>query len=321
VSAEHAELRLAVAGCGRIVERGYLPAALSVPGVRIAAFADPDEARARRCQELWERGGGEGAGVFGDCADLLATERFDALLVATPAPMHLPIAAAAAAASVPTLVEKPPAPDLEGASRLAALDPEPLIAFNRRFLQGAELGRQVPASGWIELELELHYRRDVWAAHEARDDALLDAGVHLIDLAAFLAGAAPICVRRALVEPERAEFEIDLARGRARVRCETDRRHRESVEVRDGSGRLLARSRLGGVRGRLAALRGEPHPLVLSIGRELAALRDAVQSGGSGALASAGDGVAALAVTEAVRRSAQLGGAEVTVALPAEAPA
>lgn len=321
MSAERGELRLAVAGCGRIVERGYLPAALSLPGVRIVAFADPDEARARRCLELWERGGGASAGVFGDCADLLATERIDALLVATPAPMHLPIAAAAAAAAIPTLVEKPPAPDLEGAWRLAALEPEPLIAFNRRFLQGAELRPQVPAAGWIELELELRYRRDAWAAHEARDDALLDTGVHLIDLAAFLADAAPICVRRALVEPERAEFEIDLARGRARVRCATDRRHRESVEVRDRAGRLLARSRLGGVRGRLAALRGEPHPLALSIGRELAALRDAVQGERPCALASAGEGAEALAVVEAVRRSAQLGGAEVTVPLPVEAPA
>ncbi len=321
MSVERDELRLAVAGCGRIVERAYVPAALSLPGLRIAAFADPDETRARRCLKLWERGGGGSAGVYGDCADLLAAERFDALLVATPAPTHAPIAVAAAAAAIPTLVEKPPAPDLEGALRLAALEPAPLIAFNRRFLQGAELRSGIPAGGWIELELELRYRRDAWAAHEARDDALLDAGVHLIDLAAFLAGSAPICVRRALVEPERAEFEIDLSRGRARVRCATDRRHRESVEVRDRAGRLLARSRLGGVRGRLEALRGEPHPLVLSVGRQLATLRDAVRGGGPGALASAGDGAAALAVVEAVRRSAQLDGAEVTVPLPAEAHA
>ena len=315
------ELRLAVAGCGRIVERGYVPAALGLPGVRIAAFADPDQARARRCLELWERGGGASARVFADCADLLAAEPIDALLVATPAPTHLPIAAAAAAAGVPALVEKPPAPDLEGAQRLAALEPEPLIAFNRRFLQGAELRPRIPAGGWLELELELRYRRDAWAAHEARDDALLDAGVHLVDLAIFLADAAPICVRRALVEPEQAEFEIDLARARARVRCATDRRHRESVEVRDRAGRLLARSRLGGVRGRLGPLRGEPHPLVLSIGRQLAALRDVVQGEGPRALALAGEGAVALAVVESVRRSARLGGAEVTVPLPAEAPA
>jgi predicted dehydrogenase len=321
VSAGPGELRLAVVGCGRIVERGYVPAALGLPGVRIAAFADPDEARARRCLELWRRGGGADAELFGDCADLLSAERVDALLVATPAPMHLPIAAAAAVAGVPTLVEKPPAPDLEGARRLASLQPEPLVAFNRRFLQGVELRSQVPASGWIELELELRYRRGAWAAHEARDDALLDAGVHLIDLAAFLAGAAPICVRGALVAPERAEFEVDLARGRARIRCATDRRHRESVEVRDRAGRLLARSRVGGARGRLAAARGAAHPLVLSIGRQLAALRVAVQGDGRGVLVPASEAAVALAVVEAVRRSARLGGAELTVPPPSRVPA
>ena len=316
--AEGDELRLGVAGCGRIVERGYVPATLAAPGVRIVAFADPDPSRLRRCRELWEQGDGGPAGAYEDAADLLAAEHVDALVVASPAATHGAIAAAAAATGVLSLVEKPPATDVEGARRLAALDPEPAIAFNRRFLQGEELRPRVPASGWLELELELCFRREAWAAHEVRDDALLDAGVHLIDLAAFLGDGSPICVRRALVEPERAEFELDLNRGRARIRCATDRRHREAVEIRDRSGRTLARSTLGGLGGRLAALRGAPHPLVLSLRRQLTALRDAALGEGKPRLATARDGVVALSVVEAVRRSAELGGAEVTVAPCAE---
>ncbi|HEX8928283.1 MAG TPA: hypothetical protein VGA45_05150, partial [Actinomycetota bacterium] len=141
-----------------------------------------------------------------------------------------------------------------------------------------------------------------------RDEALLDAGVHLIDLACHLSGAAPVAVRRAETSPERAQFELELSRGRARIGCATDRRYRERVEVRDRGGKLLGRSVLGQVRGRLAALRGAPDPLVLSLSRELAALRD------GGAVATAGEGAVVMAVVEAVRRSAQLGGAEVTVA-------
>jgi predicted dehydrogenase len=299
-------MRLGVAGCGRIAERGYIPAALSTPGVEIVAFTDPDQERLERC--LGACGpGGEAEGCDG-IASLLERASIDLLVVATPAATHLPLAQAAAAAGVRSLVEKPPAADLDGAQRLAALDPEPLAAFNRRFLQGAELREAVPAEGWLELDLELRFQRAGWGAHEARDEALLDAGVHLVDLACHLSEATPVAVRRAETSPERAQFELELSRGRARISCATDRRYRELVEVRDRSGKLLGRSVLGQVRGRLAALRGAPDPLVLSLSRQLAALRDGRP------VATAGDGAVVMAVVEAVRRSAELDGAEVTVA-------
>jgi predicted dehydrogenase len=299
-------MRLGVAGCGRIAERGYIPAALNTSGVEIVAFTDPDQERLERCLGAWGPGG-EAEG-FDGIASLLERASIDLLVVAAPAATHLPLAQAAAAAGVRSLVEKPPAADLDGAQRLAALDPEPLAAFNRRFLQGAELREAVPAEGWLELDLELRFQRAGWGAHEARDEALLDAGVHLVDLACHLSDAAPVAVRRAETSPERAQFELELSRGRARISCATDRRYRELVEVRDRGGKLLGRSVLGQVRGRLAALRGAPDPLVLSLGRQLAALRD------GGPVATAGDGAVAMAVVEAVRRSADLDGAEVTVA-------
>lgn len=309
-----AGFRLGIVGCGRIVERGYLPAALATPGTEVVAFADPSSERAWSCARLWAEGSGETAAVHADAAALLAGAAPDAVVVATPAAHHVEVAAEAAALGIPALVEKPPAPDAAGARRLAALDPPPFLAFNRRFLQGRELLPGIPADGWLELDLELRFRQDAWAAHQVRDDALLDAGTHLIDLAAHLAAAPPICVREAVVEPGRACFELELGRARARVRCATDRRHLESVTVSDRAGRRLARSRLGGIRGRAAGLRGAPHPLVLSLSRQLAALREAVLGAGPGPLAGAADGFAALAVVEAVRRSAELGGAEVIVA-------
>jgi predicted dehydrogenase len=300
-------MRLGVAGCGRIAERGYVPAALRTPGVEIVAFTDPDQERLDRCLGVWAPA--EQAEGFDGIASLLERASIDLLVVAAPAATHLPLAEAAAAAGVRSLVEKPPAADLDGAQRLAMLDPEPYVAFNRRFLQGAELREAVPAEGWLELDLELRFQRASWGAHEARDEALLDAGVHLIDLACHLSSAAPVAVRRAETSPERAQFELELSRGRARISCATDRRYRELVEVSDRGGKRLGRSALGQVRGRLAALRGRPDPLVLSLSRQLAALRDADPS-----LATAADGATVMAVVEAVRRSADLGGAEVTVA-------
>lgn len=303
-------MRIGIAGCGRIAERGYVPAALAAPGIEIAAFADPDPERLERCRRLWAQSGSEAPG-FADASELLAATPIDLLLVAAPAGLHVALAAEAAAAGVRSLVEKPPAPDLAGARQLAALDPRPLVAFNRRFLQGAELRDSIPGEGWLELDFELRFRRDAWGAHEAHDEALLDAGIHLIDLACFLTDSPPIAVRQAEIEHERATLELELGRGRARIACATDRGHREVVSVHDRSGKLLGRTSWGGSRSRIAGLLGKPDPLTLSLQRQLEAIQEA---------ATAQDGVVAMAVVEAAKRSAQLHGAEVTVA-PIEAAA
>lgn len=305
-------LRLALAGCGRIVERGYLPAILGLPGVAVAGVADPDAERAGRVA----RAAG-GAVVFADTAELIAAGEADAVIVAVPAQGHVDVAKLAAEADLPSLVEKPPAPDLAGATALAALSPQPSIGFNRRFLQGAELSPSIPAQGWLELELELRFRRAAWGAHLSRDEALLDAGTHLIDLATFLTGAAPIAVRAATVEPERAELELELGRARARIRCATDRPYAERVEVRDRSGRLIAATRLGRLGAARERLRGGEDPLVLSLRRQLQRFAARACGGEADELAGADAGVATMSVVEAARRSADLGGAEVTVATPA----
>lgn len=325
-------IRLGIAGCGRIAERGYVPAALAAEGATVVAFADPSRERRERCLELWREGGSKANG-YENLNALLAAERIDLLVVAAPLDLHVPLAEEAAAAGVRSLVEKPPAPDLAGALRLAELEPEPLLAFNRRFLQGTELRGSIPAQGWIELDLELCFRQEAWGAHEVRDEALLDAGVHLIDLACHLSGADPIAVRGAQVSPQRASLELELSRGRARIECATDRRHREAVRVSDRSGRVVVRSSWGGLGARLAGLAGRPDPLALSLQRQLEALRDApldepafvlsptTPGKGRTPLAGARDAVTAMATVEAARRSAALDGAEVTVAPVAEVPA
>jgi predicted dehydrogenase len=322
-------MRIGIAGCGRIAERGYLPAALGLEGVEIAGLADPDEGRRQQCRAVCERTTGAEVPAFASASELLRREPVDLLVVATPVAHHLALAEEAASAGVRALVEKPPAPDLEGARRLATLDPQPFLAFNRRFLQGEKLREAVPPEGWVELDLELRFRRDGWSAHEARDEAVIDAGIHLIDLACFLTGSAPIAVRRAEIEHERAELELELARGRARITCATDRSHRETILARDRSGKTLARSTWGGFRSRISGLLGRPDPLVVSLQRQLETVGVSLLEQQMGRLqhghphrflAPASDGVAAMAVVEAAHRSAQLHGAEVTVE-PAEARA
>jgi predicted dehydrogenase len=305
------ELRIGLVGGGRLAELGYLPALRAAGGVRLTAVAELDPGRRGRMVGL------TGVPAHRDAAALLAAEPVDALVVATPAAAHLADARLAAAAGLPALVEKPPAADLAEARELAALTPAPWIGFNRRFTGAvAGLRASVPGGAPVGLRLEIGYRRGGWAAHTAADDALLDLGPHLVDLARWLTRAEVTGVRRATVAAERAEFDLLLGPARARIRCATDRPHRELIDIRHRDGDRVGRDRRGGllaaVRGRLRPATG-PHPLAASLTAQLEAFARAVRGADEPALGRAGDGVAVMAALAAVRASAADGGREVAV--------
>jgi predicted dehydrogenase len=303
-------LGIGLVGCGRLAEVGYLPALAHAHGFRLAAVADPDPERRDRL-----RGG---APAYTGAEQLLDAGVADALVLATPVAAHVPDARMAASRGVPTLVEKPPAPDAAGAAAMAALEPPPWIGFNRRFEDGPySLRAAARRAGEIDLALVLHYRRRAWGAHRVADDALLDLGPHLVDLARWLSTGEPRSVRALGVDRELAEFSLDLGeRGHARVSCATNRPHRELVEVREAGGRRLARRRVGGLGaalvGRVARRHGD-HPLVTSLVRQLEAFGRAVCGPGDRDLATAADGYVAMTVIDAVRRSAAQGGQRVGI--------
>jgi predicted dehydrogenase len=314
--------RLGLVGCGRLAEAGYLPALrIASTPVRVVAVADPDPGRRAHLTALATvRDPGEGPGEpvagFADAAGLLAGVEVDGLILATPATAHVDDAALAAAAAVPTLVEKPPAPDAAGAAALAALDPTPWVGLNRRFDPGmARVRSAVPAAGPVQLRLEIGYRRRSWSAVGVRDDALLDLGPHLVDLARWITGADVVEVAAPALTHERAELLVTLDRGPVRLIAATDRPHTEVVELRAGDGRVLARHGLGGlvanVRGRLG--RSGPGALVMALARQLDAFAAAARGGPPGALGTARDGLAAMLAVDAARTSADLGGRTVSV--------
>lgn len=301
-------LALGIVGCGRLAAAGYLPALVDVPDLRLVAVADPAADRRRVVADLAAQRWGRTVSDHAGAAELLAAAPVDVLILATPAPAHLDDASAAAAAGVPTLVEKPPAPDAAGAAALAALDPPPWVAFNRRFDPGARSARaHAPIEGELELRLEIGYRRAGWGAHAVADDALLDLGPHLVDWARWVTRSEVVEVTRATTSAERAELELRLGRGRAVVRAATDQLHHELLEVRHASGRLVARHRLGGpvaaVRGRIPGRAG-PGALVTSLAGQLAALASTVRGFPDPHLGTAADGHAAMAVIDAARACA-----------------
>lgn len=302
------ELRIGLVGGGRLAEQGYLPALAAARGVRLAALAELD---ADRRQRLADRVGLPTA--HPDAAALLAAGGVDALVIATPVAAHLADARRAVAAGLPVLVEKPPTPDLASTRELAALSPTPWIGFNRRFAPAVRrLRAAAPADAEIGLRLEIGYRRRTWGAHTATDDALLDLGPHLVDLARWLTRAEVSAVRRASVTPQRAEFDLELGPARARIRCATDRPHHELIEIRHRTGALIGRTRQGGllagVRDRLRSTAG-PHPLAASLTAQLEAFAAAVRgepdpTPEAAGLGRAADGVAVMAALAAVRAAA-----------------
>ncbi len=307
-----APLALGLIGCGRLAEAGYLPALAGTGRFRLTAVADPDPRRTATIVRRADREHGITRHVGAD--DLIEHADVDAVVVAGPAATHLASAALAAEADVPVLVEKPPAPDAAGARRLAQLAPRPWVGFNRRFDPGAAaLRRRIADAGDTELELELaiRYRRRAWSPVTVRDDALLDLGTHLVDWVRWLTGAEVDQIVRAELSTERATVELRTSRGSATLRARTDRVHRESIGVRDGEGRRIAAHRLGGpvdaVTGRVRH-RHRPGALVHTLTDQLEAFADAVETGGHPVLATADDGLAAMLVLDAARRSHRTGG-------------
>jgi predicted dehydrogenase len=305
--ADRSALRLGLIGCGRLAELGYAPATRGAAGVEIVAVTDPDRARRQLVAAKL------GASSHARLSELLAAGPLDGMIVCSAPEHHEEGAAAAAAAGLAALDEKPPAPDAAGALRVAALTPAPWIGLNRRFDQGLLLARSIPASGELQLRMVLHYRRQAWNPVTGGDDALLDLGPHVIDLALYLTGALPLAVR-ATTTHDRAGLVIATTRGQATIECAANRPHREFIEVRDERGRRVWRARRGGklrnVAGRLVP---GAHPLVRSLTRQLEAYGRALRGEDPGPLATAAEGAATMCVLEAARRSDAIGGETVPV--------
>ncbi len=299
-----APLTLGLIGCGRLAELGYVPALAGTARFRLTAVADPDP---RRTATVTRAVATRGVTSHTGADDLIEHADVDAVIVAGPAATHVPDAAVAVEAGVPVLVEKPPATDAAGADRLAQLAPHPWVGFNRRFDPGAAaLRRRIAEVGDVDVELTIEYRRRAWSPVTVRDDALLDLGTHLVDWVRWLTGAEVDEVVRAELSPARATVELRTGRGSATLHARTDRIHRERISAQDGAGRRIAVHRLGGaadaVAGRVRR-RNRPGSLVASLAQQLEAFADAVETGTHPVLATAGDGLAAMLVLDAARRS------------------
>ena len=106
-------LRIAVAGAG-LIGRRHLAAIQAYAGTEVCAIADPAPAAAELADELAVPG-------YASVADLLAAQRPDGVILATPNLRHHADGLAVLRAGIPVLVEKPLATTVAEAAELVAL--------------------------------------------------------------------------------------------------------------------------------------------------------------------------------------------------------
>lgn len=186
-------IRIGVAGCGMIGRR-HVEVVRAGPHCVLAGIADPDPAVAAYAGSI-------GVPHHGSLADLIAGERPDAVVVATPTQRHLPDVLACAQAGIHVLVEKPVADSCDAswavveAARKAGI--VALVGHHRRYYPAAREARRILAEGGIG---RLVGATVVWAARKSDDyfapewrrvpgaGPLMNNLVHEIDLLRFICG-------------------------------------------------------------------------------------------------------------------------------------
>jgi myo-inositol 2-dehydrogenase / D-chiro-inositol 1-dehydrogenase len=186
-------LHVGLIGCGRIAEHVHLEALSRVPGLRVSAVVDADPERldavARRVPEA----------VPMDSAEaLLDDPAVGAVVIATPPATHVDLAVQAFQAGKHVYLEKPVAPDLDGAQRVVdawrTAGTVGAVGFNYRFhpLVGAARARIADLGPLTAIRTVFTTARRTlppWKRARATGGGiLLDLASHHADLVPFLTG-------------------------------------------------------------------------------------------------------------------------------------
>jgi myo-inositol 2-dehydrogenase/D-chiro-inositol 1-dehydrogenase len=189
-------VNVGVIGVGMIGQEHIRRLMTTVPGAKVVAVSDVDEARAREAASFLS-----GVQVYALGEDLILAREVEAVIVASWGPTHAAYVLAAIKAGKPVLCEKPLATTEADCS--AILDAE--AAFGRRLVQVGFMRRFDPqylamketiASGAIGAPLifQSGHRNASVPAHYTGDMALTDTAVHDIDIARFLLDDEPAAI-------------------------------------------------------------------------------------------------------------------------------
>ena len=188
-------VRIAVIGCGRVVQISHLRSLASLPDVRVVALAEPDESRREEAARRTPS-----ARAHADWASVISDPEVDAVLIAAPPALHADMAVAAFAAGKHVYLEKPIAPSLADAARIVDawraagrvgmighnLRCHPLYTAARNRLEQGHIGTPIVVRTAFTAALRgiPEWKR----AMGSGGGVVLDLATHHVDLCRFLLG-------------------------------------------------------------------------------------------------------------------------------------
>ena len=186
-------VRIAVAGAG-LIGRRHAQAVSVAEGVALGSIVDPGDVGAEVAKL-------HGVQHYRSLADMIAKDRPDGVILATPNQIHVENALDCIAAGLPALVEKPLATDLDGAARIVAAGKannvplltghhrrhNPLIARAKEVIDAGDLGQitAVQATTWFYKPED--YFDVEWRRKKGAGPVYLNL-IHDIDLMRHLCG-------------------------------------------------------------------------------------------------------------------------------------
>ncbi|MDR7543847.1 MAG: Gfo/Idh/MocA family oxidoreductase [Armatimonadota bacterium] len=189
-------LRLAIVGCGAIVEYGYLVAARAVAGLDVTALVDIDMARAERLARQFAV-----PTVLTDLRRL--PQDVGGVLIAVPHHLHAPMAVECLQRGLAVLVEKPLALTAAGAQEVVETARRQGVVLQAaqtyRFCRGAQAVKRVLEDGWLGSLQSVHVEGNFadtlplasgfcWNREHAGGGILMDVGTLVLDLLAWWLG-------------------------------------------------------------------------------------------------------------------------------------
>ena len=185
-------LRTAVVGLGRIGWKFHAPEIVKHAGFELAAVVDPLTERLAEAKTLW------GVKGYTQYESLLAGEKLDLIVVASPTPFHADQAIAAFGHGVDVFCDKPMAPSLAEADRMirAAAEAGRKLMVYQPHRAGADIVglKSILAQGligdvfMIKRASAWYARRNDWQAFRKNGGGMLNNyGAHYVDQLLHLA--------------------------------------------------------------------------------------------------------------------------------------
>ena len=211
------KIKWGVIGCGGIADRRTLPGMMLSDKVELVAVMDANEAVAQNCKEKY---GAKYA--FKNYEDVLALDEIDAVYIASPVFFHKEQAIAAARAKKHILLEKPVALTVTDAEEIKreceANNVKISIGFLMRFHGYHQKIKEIIAEGKIGEVVSMRGQftcwypdiEGAWRQKKALSGggALVDMGIHVIDLMHYLTGLRAVEVA-AFNQTQTFSYEVD----------------------------------------------------------------------------------------------------------------